>query len=145
MPRPFFSTVIRVSPFFGYGPAMMEGLSGSASITVNMAVLSVQATRSLWDGIRPPSVAGTLPKLVLLLCLCSDNRIDAGCRIPCHHSPTLEQVIRQSTYRSEVAITSVETLSVETAEVEVEHNSVVGRLHGKAEHTGDTGPTPQSL
>ena len=42
---------------------LIETLSGVASLQVNTAVLSAQATRSfeVWDGTRPPSVGGTLP------------------------------------------------------------------------------------
>ena len=49
----------------------LETLSGVSSLQVNMAVLSAHAARSfeVWDGTRPPSVGGTLPKLALPSCL----------------------------------------------------------------------------
>ena len=48
---------------------LIETLSGVASLQVNTAVLSAQATRSyeVWDGTRPPSVGGNLPYSPFLL------------------------------------------------------------------------------
>ena len=63
---------------------------------MNTAVSSEHFTISLevWDGTRPLSVGGILPKLALSpVSRYPDDRMDAGGHIPCYRPPPLEYVV----------------------------------------------------